>query len=160
MIAQAVQLVEPPRGAAATEPTEVMFRAYNEATDKGVVYAPWTRQIRHMQPFDKMGPDEFDEHKEEVITKLIDRCKPTMAAPPGETYQIYGWVCGEHRDQKQILHFVYVRGVFRRFGIGNALMRLLFPSLGSERLYFTYKTVAIKHFMDRWDAIWNPYYAA
>ncbi len=159
MIAQEVHVVEPPRGAPATEPTEVEFRSYNEQTDKGVVFAPWARQIRAEQPFGKMDPKEFERHKETVIASLVDRCKPVMAAPPGEKYQVYGWCCAERREDRNILYFVYIRGVFRRFGIGTALMKMVFPKLGIDRLYFTHKTAAVKHFMDRWNAVWDPYSA-
>jgi hypothetical protein len=157
----AVHHITPPLGSAAApgEVVQVVFRAFEPKEDRGVVLANWVRQIRAMKPFDRMDPSEFQRHKDCVIEPIVARCTPVMAAHPDDTNQVFGWVCGEVKDYDQILHFIYVRGVFRRFGFGNALMRVQFPALGKRPLYYTHRTNAMKHFVDKWQAKWDPYRA-
>ena len=156
-----VHHITPPQGsqAAPGDVVQVTYRKFDADMYRGIVIAPWVRQIRSMKPFDKMPPDDFKRHKDMVIGGLIDRCSPVMACHPDASDQVFGWVCGELQGEDQVLHFCYVRSAFRRFGIGNALMRRCFPKLGEDPLYFTHRTPAMKHFMDKWRARWDPYRA-
>jgi len=158
----AIHHITPPKGSAASpgEVVQVVFRQYDPKGDRGVVLAPWVRQIRAMKPFDKMDSTDFQRHKDRVIEPLIERCTPVVAAHPDASDQVFGWVCGAMDGQDQVLHFIYVRGAFRRFGIGTALMKTQFPGLGTRPLYYTHRTAAMKHFADRWNARWDPYRAS
>jgi GNAT superfamily N-acetyltransferase len=134
-------------------------RAYKGQDDDGVIYNPWCHQIRKSPPFDGWEPEAFAEHKRSVIEPLVERCKPVFACDPEHEDHVYGWVCSEVAEEKQILHFVYVKGVFRNNGIGTALMKFAFPGFGkNERpLYYTHQTRAIRHLNAKWRTIWNPY---
>lgn len=71
--------------------------------------------------------------------------------------QIYGYVVGETLSDKWlIIHWVYVKGPFRRFGIAKDLMKRVLG--GFEEIHYSHKTHLIE-FLDK-EKKWkyNPYY--
>lgn len=132
---------------------------HNRADDEGVILGPWRSQIKGLPPFFRMPKTEFDDHMSDVVEATLDRCGATMATHPDHDDQVFGWVCGEMIDDKQVLHFAYVRGVFRNHGIGGYLLRLAFPKLKQEPLYFTHMTRAMKHYEKKWNTVYQPYLA-
>ena len=135
----------------------VGIRAFSGASDEGVVYNPWCNQIRKLPPFVGFDGEEFKQHKKDIIEPLVARCQPVFACDPENEAHVYGWICSEIVADENILHFVYVKGLFRNNGIGTLLMKFAFPNFGTSKVVYTHKTHAIKHLEAKWSATWNPY---
>lgn len=134
----------------------IALRPYREGQDDGIVYGPWMAQIRGLPPFRAMRPEVFTDYRD-TISDLLDRCGAVVAVDPEDDHRAYGWICGEHKDGEQVLHFLYVRNAFRRYGIGKTLLRCQFPEFGKRVLYYTHPTRAMRHRSEPWRAIYNPF---
>lgn len=129
-----------------------------KAEDDGVVIGPWLSQIRKVEPFRSMSREEFSAHKRDTIEPLVARCPPYIACAYGAPDQVLGWACGEVLESgRQALYFAYTKQIFRRHGICNYLLRLLFPEFGKQALYYAYKTRGMKGKEKAWRASYNPY---
>ena len=111
------------------------IRPMDGEEDEGVVYNAWCNQIRKLPPFREMGREEFAAHKRKVIEDIVARCGVRFAVHPDHTDQVFGWIRGEKQEDDHVLHFVYVRGIFRQAGIGTTLMRVEFPFFGKRTIY-------------------------
>ena len=69
----------------------------------------------------------FYKSGEVYIQRLLKRAGAIIACDPVEPDQIFGYVAGEYWENQTILHFLYVKMSFRKFGIGRALWEQVVP---------------------------------
>lgn len=139
------------------------MRSYQHG-DEGVVYDPWWRQIECLAARDlhprvfKMTPQERQAHIDEVIRPLVLRCPPLVACATDHPSQVFGWICAEYQCDRRVMHFLYVRNMWRRQGVATQLMRRAFPDgVGERTIYVTHPTRMMRHFTERWRLRFNPY---
>jgi hypothetical protein len=139
------------------------LRAYRPG-DEGVVYDPWWRQIECLTARDlhprifKMSASERQAHLDEVIRPLVLRCPPLVACATDCPSQVFGWICSEYQGDRRVLHFIYVRNLWRRMGVATSLLKRSFPDgLGERPIYITHPTRMMRHFAERWQLRLNPY---
>jgi GNAT superfamily N-acetyltransferase len=126
------------------------LRPYLAATDDPLVYSSWIQQVNDVPPLAGTDPRG---HRA-VVTALLARAGATVACNPGAPDQIYGYVCAETPD---VLHFVYVRNTWRRFGIGSLLLASVLPCFKREPIFATHATRALRHLRGPWRLEFNPY---
>ena len=138
------------------------IRSFQEG-DEGVVFDPWRRQLSSIPGRDlhprifKMTAAELNAHMDDVVRPLVLSCPPMVACEVDHPTQVFGWVCCEHQEDRQVLHFLYVRNMWRQKGVASQLLRHNFPALGKEPLYCTHPTRMMRHHEDRWCLKFNPY---
>ena len=89
-----------------------------------------------------------------ILKKILTNCTLLVACDPEDPDVIWGYVAFDPKDP--VLHFVYVKGAFRRMGIGTRLLneaRLMLdePVIVSHRTEGLFKA---------WPNVkwrWNPY---
>jgi hypothetical protein len=134
-----------------------IFREVTGVSDISVVLGPWIKQIRTFEPFNGFNRDEFEEHIETFIKPTIAMVGITFAANPLESTHTYGWVCAERSECHQIVHFCYVRHLFRNQGIATSLLKSTLPGFKVDPIYYTYPARCWKWYRDKWKAKFNPY---
>lgn len=142
--------------APATAPL-LMVRAYSPEVDRPFVLKNWRRHIVDLSPFSRWTADECEAHAQEVIEQLVTRAAPLMACDPADATHLYGFVCGEHQGERQVLHCLYVSRWCRQRGFATALLRHTFPGLGKRTLYHTHPGAAAVFHRKRWLLRFNPY---
>ena len=136
----------------------------------GFVYDSWTRAVARdsiWQPLvGKRGvartpvPPSLSLYYHDItLKKLLPKCTLLGACAPDDLDVILGYVCYEPDigpDGQPFLHFVYVKGGFRRLGIGSRLLREAGIDLIDE-IYVSHRT---EHLFKCWPGVkwlWNPY---
>lgn len=124
----------------------------NEA-DHAFVYATWLRSYRQLSDFAKpIEKDVYFPHQHDRIQRLLERGRLDVAVLDEQD----GWhtVIGYCVTDGLLLHWVYVKGTWRRMGIARAL-------LASKSLQeFTHLTYDFDHLAKKhpqWK--YNPYRA-
>ena len=65
----------------------------------------------------------YKNHHHALIEEILDKGKALVACDPGYENQIYGYIVYYGiPHQGLVLHYVYTKGPFRRFGVANHLM--------------------------------------
>lgn len=128
----------------------VHLRPYNDATDAALVYSSWINQVRSLPPLACTDPRL---HRP-VVATLLARGSCLVACNPADHAHVYGYAVTELPD---VLHFVYVRNTFRRFGIGSLLCASLLPSFKQQTTFCTHNTRALPHLRRPWRLEFNPY---
>lgn len=134
----------------------ISVRGYDADIDKNIIISSWAHQVRACEPLKQLSADEFRLHMQRCLKSLSENIV-LVACNNEHKEQVYGWLCGNKRDAKNILHFVYVRKTWRQQGIASTLLRLLCPRTKEEDIYITHQSRGTKHFVERWKLIFNPY---
>lgn len=96
------------------------------AEDVPFVTAAWMRASKFALPYSRMGAElpVQEHHIHRHIERLWRDRHVTwlVAAWPEDLNVAYGFLCGEATDAGPVLHWLYVRGQFRRLGVGTALL--------------------------------------
>lgn len=91
-----------------------------------------------------------------LMARLIQSCSCYVACAPEELTQIYGWMVFEKIGEIGVLHYIYVKHPYRRFGIGGKI----FSMLECDRtvpVIATHATMYLNHVKDKWNLTYNPY---
>ena len=132
----------------------------------GFIYDSWTRAVARdsiWQPnVGKRGvartpvPPSLSLYYHDItLKKLLPKCTLLAACDPDDLDVILGYICFE----PDVLHFVYVKGGFRRMGIGNGLMDEAghWRQIEDSPVVVSHRT---EHLFKCWPEVkwlWNPY---
>ena len=157
------------------EPQEsITFRELDpggHGRELGFIYDSWTRAVARDSIWHpnvgKRGvartpvPPSLSLYYHDItLKKLLPKCTLLAACDPDDLDVILGYVCYE----PDVLHFVYVKGGFRRLGIGNRLMDEVFRRCNGCWRQIEDSPVVVSHRTEHlfkcWPEVkwlWNPY---
>ena len=97
-----------------------------------------------------------------ILKKILTNCTLLVACDPEDPDVIWGYVAFDPKDP--VLHFVYVKGAFRRMGIGTRLMEEAFDRCNGSWSQIENHPVVVSHrtesLFKAWPQVkwrWNPY---
>tara|TARA_R100000808_G_scaffold3378_1_gene12099 strand:+ start:53 stop:595 length:543 start_codon:yes stop_codon:yes gene_type:complete len=97
-----------------------------------------------------------------ILKKILTNCTLLVACDPEDPDVIWGYVAFDPKDP--VLHFVYVKGAFRRMGIGTRLMEEAFDRCNGSWSQIEDHPVVVSHrtesLFKAWPEVkwrWNPY---
>ncbi len=99
---------------------------------------------------DVINPVYFKE-QERLIKKAITRGRVVIAADPTDKSHAFGWICLDHMGAVDVIHYLYVKEIYRCFGVGRTLM----TQIKTDPFVFTHRTEVSKS-LER-GGIYNPY---
>jgi GNAT superfamily N-acetyltransferase len=121
--------------------------------DLPFVFATWLRSYKRSSSFARRVPnDVFYKFHHQAIERILVRTSAQLriAHAPDAPGVILGYAVTE----PGVVHFVYVKGDFRRFGIGSALL----AHVDVNACVFTHWTEGWDLLLKRWpQAQYNPY---
>ena len=56
-----------------------------------------------------------------VVLDLVQRCSVIVAYDPDDPSEVFGWLCHELIQGELVIHYAFIKQVFRRHGIANGL---------------------------------------
>ena len=89
-----------------------------------------------------------------IIKKILTKCTLLVACDPEDPDVIWGYVAFDQVDP--VLHFVYVKGAFRRMGIGTRLLSEAGLIL-DEPVVVSHRTESLFKAFPNVKWRWNPY---
>lgn len=112
------------------------------------IYATWLESYRYDSYFGKSHRNGvfFSDYRK-VIDKLLNDSKVIVACVQDEPGAILGYMVFE----PSVLHYVFVKGAFRRLGVATGLCRHAFVS--DAPLTFTHKTYTCLPIIEKTDRL-------
>lgn len=83
-------------------------------------------------------------NQREAIEALLARGAVLTVAEWPETERVAGYICHEHKDSVDVVHYVYVKDHWRKMGVGKSLVNHV--SRGGQLIY-TFRTRASKYIL-------------
>lgn len=127
----------------------------SDSSDTNFIINSWIKSYRVVME-DVEAPIYY-KNQEKLIRRLMDKSKCYMAVNPHDLYQIYGYIMFDNLDEIGILHYIYVKNPYRRFGIGGDLFNMIdfdkkYPCIA------THNTRYLGHVKNKWNITYNPYF--
>lgn len=132
-----------------------------EAGDLNFVLNSWLKRYRDAIRARFVSDKVYYAVQHEVITKILQQpgLVALVACNAAEPNQIYGYVIAEKNHivpDLMLVHWIYVKGPFRKFGLAKSLLSAL-PQDRSN-VHYTHRTRNVEFLDKNQQAIFNPSY--
>lgn len=124
------------------------------AGEEPFVLDTWVRSYRRHAP--KMSAPIYEAGQRRLAHTLKERSRILVAVSALDASQLFGHIVYEPRRPTGLLvvvHYLYVKRFFRRFGIGS----LLVHCAEAEGAHYTHRTDAGAAFAEKHGGHFNPY---
>jgi GNAT superfamily N-acetyltransferase len=147
-----------------TEPANITVRL-KTAADQSMVYDSWIRSYRKAPATVRIPANVYSWWQRTIVDSVwVDPTSTILVAvDPADPTRIFGWLAGQVSQSlagdQRIVHYVYVKAIYRRFGVASRLLRTF---LGETDLYVTtHDTVPGRDLLRAYKThhIYNPYLA-
>ena len=125
------------------------------------------RQVEHLHtallgsnPSLKLSNAVYTVEQGEVLSRVMDSADVWVAVSPDDTWQILAFIIAGRARSALVLHYVYVKRVYRRLGLATQILKTM---AGDRRkLVFTHRTAGWDRWVpqlvaDGYDLQFNPY---
>lgn len=127
--------------------TDFVIRS-SKGSDLPFIYSTWLESYRYDSNFGKSHRNTiFFEDYRKVVDLILLNSETLVAASSEEPDIIYGYLV---KEKHNVLHYIFVKGPFRRWGVGSALFTKAFPeeSLPVSYTHKTYMSIPILEKID------------
>jgi hypothetical protein len=112
-----------------------------EESDTNMILSDWLKSFRRSPLATDMTNAVYFRGHEALVKKALKRSEIICAVNKEDPNHVFGWICFE-KQSIPILHYLYVKEAFRKFGIGTNL----FHHMRSTTFAYTHKTDSIERF--------------
>lgn len=141
-----------------TATVNFVFRRYREECDAPLVFNSWCSGVRGKYPLSNVDSGSFKEfHRLVLLESLVERCGVRIACSVEDRDFVFGWCVSELVGDTYVVHFVYVKEIFRGFGIAKSLLMDNEEYRESRKSFFTFKTPSSSMVKKVIDAKYDPY---
>lgn len=115
-----------------------------EEGDTNFILSSWLKSFRDSEFAKEMSNAVYFAGHQRLVKDAIARSRIVVAVNPGDPRQIYGWICFEQKGDYQVLHYFYVKEIYRGFGLGTKL----FNYIRKKPFVYTHRTGPFSKFAD------------
>ncbi len=127
------------------------IRSYKPDTDKFFILSSWLRSYRKSDAVKGINNTVFYGQHHQLVETLLSSERVGILYNEEEPDQIIGWICVDNTPG--VLHYVYVKNVFRRNGLANDLIASACPHVQQ----YTHLTPVVDKLTRLKLAVYNPY---
>lgn len=125
-----------------------------EVDDIPFIKNSWLKSYRDTMKH--MDQSLYKKNQDRLMCQILASSQCLVACSPDEHKQIYGWIIFETINNIAILHYVYVKMIYRKYKIASELFRMIerdksIPVIAS---HFTRRFHDVKK---PWNLTYNPY---
>lgn len=129
-----------------------------EGSDIGFIFSSWLKSYRDSFFAQNITTTIFFSEHHKVIERLLKGCDVYVACNENDVAELYGFICGERIEGLFVLHYVYVKQMFRSLGIGTTLLNMFEHDPSVASLYTHHNKVATK-LAAKYSMVHSPYLA-
>jgi GNAT superfamily N-acetyltransferase len=125
-----------------------------QANDLNLIYKNWLRSYHDLSDVARLIPKRvYYPGQSALIKKLLQRCDVLVACMVDDPDQVYGWICFE----PNVMHYVFVKSLYRKCGVGSALIEAAFP-VGTNFCFSHHTFHTRKRLFQSRNSFYNPYF--
>ncbi|NIV38901.1 MAG: GNAT family N-acetyltransferase [Anaerolineae bacterium] len=113
--------------------------SYDPEQHEAFLFNSWLESYRSSDSARNVATDIYMGHHHRLIESLLEDSDnlTAVAVDLDDPDQYYGWAMGTHRGPALVLHYVYVKSSFRRFGLARLLVEhLAWRREGETHIFF------------------------
>jgi len=116
---------------------DVVFR-YMQDSDINFILNSWLSSYRNSLPVTHVPNDVYFPEQKKIIHSLLDNVSVLIIADSEDTSVDIGYIIGERKDNFFIIDWVYVKHLFKNFGLAQTLIHFL-AGKDVEKIVFTHQ---------------------
>jgi len=126
-----------------------------QETDKPLVYSSWLRSFREVST--SIPKEIYFKNQTKLIDKIFECSTVWVACNSEDSEQLFGYVVHQLAPGDiSVVHYIYVKHPYRRFGIGSSLMK---PFIGNDLPnIITHNGRSLPEVVDKWNLVYDPYF--
>ena len=105
-----------------------------DATDKDLAFITST-WMQSYYPQCGLGFDDYKHFQNKLVKGLLSRSYNLVACDDSDHNLIFGWVSYDEYLNDPVVHYIYVKALYRRMGISKQLMAEV---MGNDKDYYYY----------------------
>jgi len=95
-------------------------------TDYPLIYSSWLKSFADADQARLVTKSVYYQEHHALIDKLIaKKALFFVACSKHDDDHVYGWICVNLASKPQVVHYVYVKQIYRKIGIANYLMEMV-----------------------------------
>lgn len=124
-------------------------------SDFNFVIASWLKTFKATgSGFKQMRDSEYFETYEPIVKDLIKRSDIFIACLREEQDAVVGFLAIERKEERDVLHYILVKDIWKRMGIGRYLLKAADPR---PQTRFTHWTSPVQSLLNKFPQfIYNP----
>jgi len=134
---------------------QIKIRDYN-FDDYAFVKSSWIKNQSHSKPYSLMLKEEFFNNFGSILDNKIKDCMIYVICNPECEQQTYGYIAYDQREELQVIHFIYIKGIYRGLNISDMLIKSAFST---SPTHYTHQSdnPAFRHIVKKFKLKYNPF---
>ena len=143
------------------DPTKTVIEPHvklRDATEEDIefIFSSWLKSYRGSLLYSKVQSSIYYPEMHKLVEKLLINFPVVIACDVNEPSTIYGWICAGEVQGVFCLHYIYVKHLYRRFGIGSMLFNHFKHDETAAGIY-THTTKVADEIAKRYGMIHHPF---
>lgn len=105
-------------------PLPVALYREREAGDGALIFSSWLKSYGKALGLHGEDKKVYFAAQHETVERLLARGRVVVACDPQAPAEVWAWLCFEDKAPGCLVHFVYTKQVYRRFGLASRLVQL------------------------------------
>lgn len=126
--------------------------------DVNFIFNSWLKSYRDSFFGKNISKTIYFASHHKILEKLLKNCSVLVAVDANNPGDIVGYCVTEDVAGFQVIHFVYVKHIFRMLGIAKALLNAAKIDMTKASIY-THHTKSCYKVVVRYNMVYNPYLA-
>ena len=127
------------------------------ADDLSFIFASWLKSYRNSDPCTHMLNEVYYGNHKKVVERLLKESQVIMVCNADEPDHIFGYAVYDYIGTMPLLHYIYVKQPYRRFGIAHQLYLHVTKGDETAPVMTTHASHVFRALKDKWRLIYNPY---
>lgn len=126
--------------------------------DISFIYKSWLIGYKSARTNHRVRNSIYFKNQTKVIDQILLRAKVYVACNIDDPTQLYGYICTEYFPNAVVLHWLYVKYKFRKFGIAKALILYATAQELEAQMYVSHASANdfLEYLFDKHNAIYDP----
>ncbi len=126
-------------------------------SDIPFITSSWLKSNRHGYMVRSVPNNIYYYNHHKILEELLPRSVVLVACNAEDPDQILGWMCAEVVDTAMVIHYVYVKQSFRKFGIAKRIVNLMKTTEDPPAVMATHSNPEVRDLLKEKNIIYNPY---
>ena len=137
------------------ETLPIVFRpiAYE---DKAFIFNSWLKSFRNGFMVKNVDNTIYFLNHHKIVDSCTTKGTTIICCDAQDSRIIYGYICFEHIEGQFVLHYIYIKEVYRKLGLGKMLLEKTGHDFNILGCYTHQTPVALKHEAN-YNLVYHPY---
>jgi len=126
-------------------------------SDIPFITSSWLKSHRYGYSSQSVPNTVYYHQHHKILEEVIPRSVVLVACNHEDPDQILGWMCAEVVDTAMVIHYVYVKKSFRKFGLAKRLVQTMAEVEDPPAFMCTHSNREVRDIVEKKEIIYNPY---